>query len=356
MLSLSKRVKKNGECQWQATVRVPGQKSVSKTFETWEAAHDFGENLEREFLALAAKTAEPDLPPDLLAEDLGEVVAAFAKSKRAAKRHAGFAPTVVKNVSGCKVRDFRMRWVDEYITKMRESQSKRGAVFSFNSIFSHLCLMSLAIRWRATQLDVEAPALPNFHALFPDGYDVKRERRLAPDEERALIHHLCRRRSEEGRFLCLLVLLAIETAARLQELVLAEWSEFVIFNENGREKGFWMIPGEHTKTNRKREVPLSEKARRILRALRRLQPDGSQPIFCALRNPHHASQRFAIHAKRAGLVNFRFHDLRHEGASRMALRNPDQPYKVMRAVGHSDMATFNGYVNILPQELLDLVD
>lgn len=357
MLSLSKRVKKNGQCKWQATIRVPGQKSVSRTFEAWQQAHDFGEGIDRELQALAAKAAEPDLPPDLLAEDLGGIVAAFAKSSAARKRHAGFAPTVVRHVAGHKVGDTRMRWIDEYIKKMRKLPSKRGAPFSYNSIFSHLCLMSAAISWRALQLDVEAPAFPPFSSLFPADYDVPRHRRLAPEEQRALLRHLCRQRNEEGRFFCLLVLLAIETAARLQELMFAKWNEFVFFKDKaGNDKGIWKMPAKHTKAKKKREVPLSEKARRILRALRKLQPHDGLPLFIGLGTPRQASQRFAFHAKKAALVDFRFHDLRHEGASRMLLANPDKPYKVMRAVGHADMSTFNGYVNFLQEDLLDLVD
>ncbi|HEP6274460.1 TPA: site-specific integrase [Burkholderia vietnamiensis] len=357
MLSLSKRVKKNGQCQWQATIRVPGQNSVSKTFETWQAARDFGEGVDRELRALAAKAAEPALPPDLLAEDLGEIVAAFAKTKWASKRHPGFAPTVAKHVSGHKVGNVRLRWIDGYINKMRELPSKRGAPFSYNSIFSHLCLMSAAIDWRAAQLDVQAPVFPHFSRLFPEGYDIPRHRRLAPKEERALIQHLCGMRSEEGRFLCLLVLLAIETAARLQELMFAKWEEFHFFKDKeGKDKGTWLMPAGHTKTKKKRKVPLSEKARRILRALRRLQPDDALPMFIALGTPRQVSKRFAVHAKRAGLVDFRFHDLRHEGVTRLLLLNPGKAYKVMRAVGHSDMSTFNEYVNFESEDLLDLVD
>lgn len=357
MLSLSKRVKKNGQCQWQATIRVPGQKTVSKTFGTWQAARDFGEGVDHELRALVAKAAEPALPPDLLAEDLGEIVVAFAKSKWASKRHPGFAPTVAKHVSGHKVGDVRLRWIDEYINKMRELPSKRGAPFSHNSIFSHLCLMSAAIDWRAAQLDVQPPVFPHFSQLFPEGYDIPRHRRLAPEEERALIQRLCRQRNEEGRFLCLLVLLAIETAARLQELVFAKWGEFHFFKDKeGKDKGVWLMPAGHTKTKKKRKVPLSEKARRILRALRRLQPDDALPMFIALGTPHQVSGRFAVHAKRAGLVDFRFHDLRHEGVTRLLLLNPNQAYKVMRVVGHSDMSTFNEYVNFENEDLLDLVD
>ncbi|QJW80021.1 tyrosine-type recombinase/integrase [Burkholderia glumae] len=357
MLSLSKRVKKNGDFQWQATIRVQGQKSVSKTFETWDAAHEFGEGVERELLALAAKAAEPQSPPDLLAEDLGEIVAAFAKSKRAAKRHPGFAPTVIKQVSGVRVGEVRARWVEEYVNRMQELPSKRGAPYSCSSISSHLILMSLAIRWRAVALDVEAPAFPPYVHLFPEDHDKPRDRRLAPDEGRALLSQLSREPNKQGRLWCLLVLFAIETAARLQELMFANSDEFQIFNDkDGKEKGNWRIPREHTKTRTARDVPLSDKARRILRALRRLQPNAAKPLFIALGTPRLVSKRFAVRVRRAGIVGFRFHDLRHEGASRLALRNPDKPYMVMRAVGHSDMSTFNGYVNILPEELLSLVD
>ncbi|WP_206954133.1 tyrosine-type recombinase/integrase [Trinickia acidisoli] len=356
MLSISKRIKKNGQTQWQATVRVEGQKSVSRTFQTWDQAREFGAGLERELLALGAKAPEAELPPDLLNEDIGEIVAAFANSPRARPRHRGFAPTVVKHVSGRKVSDVRPRWVREYIERLRELPSKRRTIYSWSSISSHLILISLAIRWRAEELDVAAPPFPRFMQHFPDDHDPARERRLAPEEERALLGSLCRMRNAEGRLFCLLILLAIETAARLQELVLADWSEFHFRTVRGKERGWWLIPKEHAKTKKARLVPLTARARKILRAMRCLQPNLDKPVFVGLGTPGRVSDRFREHAKRAGLVDFRFHDLRHEGITRMVLRTPHAPYKVMRAAGHSSMDMLNRYANLLPDDLFDLVD
>lgn len=356
MLSLSKRVKKNGQCQWQATVRVPGQNSVSRTFESWQEAREFGKSLEQELTAVAALAAEPESPPDLLAEDLGHVIAAFVASRDARPRHRGFAPTVIREVSGQTVSVVRPRWVREYIERMSARLTKRGKPYSWSSISSHLTLISLAIRWRAEELDLTPPPFPRFSHLFPDDHDARRERRLAPEEERALLRHFCGMRNERGRLLCLLILFAIETAARLQELLLANSSEFVIKTVGGKERACWLIPKRHTKTKKGRLMPLSRKARRILRVLQRLQPDLGKPLFAALGSPSCVSSCFRWHAKRVGLVNFRFHDLRHEGATRLVLRRPDAPYKVMRAIGHSSMDMLNRYANLLPEELFDLVD
>ncbi|QHE11528.1 site-specific integrase [Burkholderia glumae] len=352
MLSLSERKKKNGT-SWQATVRAKGQKSVSKTFDSYEEALAFGVDIDESMRAQARREAQA-VPPSLIEEDLGELVKSFMSSKLAKTKHVSHAPTLILQVAGTKVEDVGNRWASDYVEKMRSTKSRHGRPFAYESITAQLTLLSVAIRARADDLDVAPPIFPNFRRYFPHDWSPRRDRRLERDEEMALIRHF-RCCGEKGRHMRLLVLFAIETAARLQEMIFADWSEFSFaVDQNGNSRAWWTIPKNHTKTRQSRIVPLSKKAQRILRALRLMQADGMGP-FSRMGAPSAVSWQFAYHTKRARIQGFRFHDLRHEGISRLAFQNPDAPLKVMKIVGHTSMKTFSIYVNPRAEDLLNLV-
>jgi integrase len=358
LISISKRNKKNGETVWQVTVRVRGAKSISSTFEDRKTAVDYGSEVEKGLLAQMLVPASPPKTPaeieaDFKSEELGGLVAMFAKSKRARLRHAGVAPTVIRSVGSDKVSNICNSWVEAYVDRMRKTLSKRGRPFSYNSISSQLVLISLAVRWRARTLDLTPPSFPSHTHMIPIGTDEPRERRLEPEEERLLFQWLESLPPPADKFWSLLVRLAIETAARLQELVFAEWKEFTL----QEDRAWWTIPALHTKCKKTRTVPLGKEARRIMRELATMRDAASPRVFHFFDSPRCVSQKFAAYIEATGIKGFRFHDLRHEGISRMMLGQAKMtPYHVMRAVGHSSLDMLNRYANLRGGELAELVD
>jgi integrase len=144
----------------------------------------------------------------------------------------------------------------------------------------------------------------------------------------------------------LLAKLAIETGARLQELVLAEWSEI------SDEVEFWTIPETHTKSKKERVMPLTSGAIETLRALKAIRDQADARIFHALGNPTAVSAFFHRMTQQAGLVDFRFHDLRHEAISRLVLSQRNfSVYEILQMVGHSSPTMLNRYTNLRGDEL-----
>lgn len=358
MISISKREKKNGETNYQATIRVVGAKSISRTFSDQASAEKYGEEVEKELLAqLPAPTRLPKSPEEIEKEfrdeTLTQIVQAFMKSKRARLRHRGVAPTVLRHVGGDTVASICHSWVESYVDQMRTTLSRQGRPFSYNSISSQLILISLAVRWRAQSLDLTPPPFPIHGHLVPPEADQPRDRRLEQHEERLLFQWLESLPAPANQFWSLLVRLAIETAARLQELIFAEWKEFTFQGD----RAWWTIPAFHTKCKKTRTVPLGKKARLILRELTELRDAASPRVFHFFDSPAWVSNNFAAHIEAAGIEGFRFHDLRHEGISRMMLGQARMtPYHVMRAVGHSSLDMLNRYANLRGGELAELVD
>jgi len=146
--------------------------------------------------------------------------------------------------------------------------------------------------------------------------DNGRTRRVSPAEIEALC--LITGSAELSSF----IRLAVETAMRRSELCGLRWEHVDLLARTAHLA--------HTKNGYARDVPLSSRAVELLRALpRRL--DGR--VF-GLR-PDSVTQAFERAARRAGIDQLRFHDLRHEATSRLA--DVLQAHELAKVTGHRDM-------------------
>lgn len=211
--------------------------------------------------------------------------------------------------------------------------------------------MSQVYRWRADELDLAITETPFSTSVLPKQWNEHRERRLSAEEEGLLMGRV--RRSEmraRVNWRCLIAL-ALETGARLQELILAEWKEF------NHETRVWSIPAAHTKSKKARSIPLSKRALLALRVIQLYRNAADPRPFHRFKTPSSASCCFRKLKHEAGIGDFRFHDFRHEAISRMVLhRRQISVYEIMRIVGHSSLEMMNRYANLRAEELVDRFD
>lgn len=129
-----------------------------------------------------------------------------------------------------------------------------------------------------------------------------------------------------------LVILAVDTAMRMGEILQLEWSDIDL------DSGVITVRSETTKTKRSRKVPITTRARLELAAL---PPD----------RPFHLNscyKAFKTACERAAINDLNFHDLRHTATTRMI--RAGIPYmEVMKITGHRQMKTFLRYLN--PEDL-----
>ena len=116
------------------------------------------------------------------------------------------------------------------------------------------------------------------------------------------------------------------------------------------DKGIATIAGENAKTRRTRHVPLNSEALGILRAWK---PGYAGPD--ALLFPSEGGNRFnntkkAWHGllRLAQISNFRWHDMRHHFASRLAMAGIDLN-TIRELLGHSDYAMTLRYAHLAPE-------
>jgi integrase/recombinase XerD len=141
--------------------------------------------------------------------------------------------------------------------------------------------------------------------------------------------------------------MAVATGLRSAELLTLKWSQVDLDRRELRL--------EETKSKRPRIVPLSDRAVAIFVATRYL--DRGPFVFT---NPvtgrpyRNLCGSFHAACRRAGIADFRFHDLRHTFAS-WAVQNGMDLYRLSRILGHSTLQMTTRYAHLATDQLHEAV-
>lgn len=143
--------------------------------------------------------------------------------------------------------------------------------------------------------------------------------------------------------------LAVNTGCRKGELLGLEWTRVNLHDRYIR------LDGNHTKSGKRRFVPLTEEARQALlnRARFRAEHCPASPWVFAHKDGsrieavHHG---FSSLCKRAGITDFRIHDLRHTCASWLV--SAGIPLReVQELLGHGSIQMTERYAHLSPENL-----
>jgi integrase len=207
--------------------------------------------------------------------------------------------------------------------------------------------MSGIYKWYASDYEIVPPSGLFSTKHIPRGWNVKRNRRLSQSEYQLIVDALRDGRNKDAQHLKLLIDLALETGARMNEMISAELHEFDLDNF------LWRIPEDHTKSKTSRNVPLSDAACLIIEQLNQLRPPTSSRLFSCFKSSVIVSMRFFSLFKRLKINDLRFHDLRHEAISRMVLHCRNlSVYEIMEIVGHKSIDMLQRYANLRPEEMI----
>lgn len=169
-----------------------------------------------------------------------------------------------------------------------------------------------------------------------------RERRLERGELDGL-RTACK--TAANRLLLDAIHLAIETGMRRGELLAIRWKHVNL------DTGVLHIP--ITKTGMPRTIPLTERAREILRERKSLAADDERAFLTSANGFRLAWERCKRRAERAGcggIYSLRFHDLRHEAVSRFFEMGLN-PAEVASISGHKDLRMLMRYTHLKPEIL-----
>jgi integrase len=164
-----------------------------------------------------------------------------------------------------------------------------------------------------------------------------RDRRLNGDEEQKLLMA-----ADAGRspYMRPLIILAIETAMRQGELLSLTWTDIDL------DKRIAHL--NMTKNGESRDVPLSSRALVALAELKQLQVDSR-----VVPSTKSGVQQAWLHLReRAGIPDLHFHDLRHEGVSRLLERGLNV-IETATISGHKELRMLQRYSHLRACDLVD---
>jgi integrase len=170
--------------------------------------------------------------------------------------------------------------------------------------------------------------VPNFPRIKPSR---SRNRWLTFEEEERLVNAAASHLKPIIRF-------AVDTGGRRSELFRLDWRYVDLANKR--------VTFIQTKNGEDRTVRLSERACATLKAL---GPKSSGPVFTfagkALKG---IKSSFDTAREKAGIEDFRFHDLRHTFASRL-VQGGVPLYNVMHLTGHKSLEMVQRYAHLAPE-------
>jgi integrase len=331
-------IEKRGQYQFRAKVRKQGYRAVSKTFNSRKEAEKWARSVESEIdrgSFIPSDAAHRTTMRIMLERYRDEVLPTKSKGgkpemARLNRLIDAFGDLSVAALDSAHVSSFRDQRLQEEHSSHQTVKHELGLL---NRILKH-CQIDWGIHLPhgVVTANVRNPPLP-----------TGRDRRLTGDEEEKLLERAQQAKSKDIQNI---IIIAIETAARRGEIFDMRWQHIDL------QKCTWHIP--ITKTGVPRTVPLSSRARQVLRSI----PQRLDGKVWSLKHPESITKAFVrlCTLSRKGnkqveqFQDLKFHDLRHEGTSRLFEKGLNI-MEVASITGHRDLRCLHRYTHLRAEDL-----
>jgi integrase len=349
MASIRKRINKDGTASYRVDIRLKGHPAERATFKRLTDAKAWIQNTEsaiREGRYFKARESQKHTVSDMLDRYQREVVPLTVKSAKEQTLLAGYFEFFNDEIGAYTLADTTPAMISQCRDKLLTEKSPRtkqplapATVLRYMSGLSRV--FTTAINdwgWLddTPMRKVKKPALPRGRVRFlsedttaPDGNKI--------DGERTRLLQACEESS--NAYLYPVVVLALSTGMRQGEIMGLTWDDVDL--HQGR------ATLHETKNGERRVVPLTGKPLELLKAhakVRRLDtallfPGKNPQKPVDLRAPWEAA------LKKAGIEDFRFHDLRHSAASYLAM-NGASLAEIAEVLGHKTLQMVKRYSHL----------
>jgi len=249
----------------------------------------------------------------------------FQKSYIGSKRF--FIKHIVETFGDLRVRDLNARIVEQWQT-MRLEHSKPATVNRITSCLRHM--ITQGQKWEM----VEEETAKHIKSVKLLKEDNKRLRFLTIEECQKLID-CC------ADHLKPIVTVALNTGMRKSEILNLKWEQVDL------EHGFILLDEDITKNGERREIPINTTLEYLFNEI----PHSIESLYVFTDkdgNPYkEVKHSFSTALKRAGISNFRLHDLRHTFASHLVMAGIDLT-SVKELLGHKDIKMTLRYAHLAP--------
>lgn len=333
MATIRKLKRKNTSTPWQAIIRRKGHRPKYRQFRTKKEATSWAQ---AEEAAIDGGAASLEV---LRRMEVSEFLGLYRE--HFPERITRTADTNLRALAALghhRVLDLQTR---DLITYAKERKKTVGPA----TIAGEISILSAVYRRLAVHFGVTLrnPAKEARPALSEEALiarSTERKRRPSAEELERLVAFF-----RDNRFQLIplheIIAFAVETAMRLSEITRITWPDF---DAEARTVVIRQRKDPKNKQNRDEVIPLSPQAVEIIER----QPRRRIEIF-----PHKAksiSTAFTRACIRLHIEDLNFHDLRHEGVSRLFERGLSIP-EVALISGHRDWRSLKRYTNLKPEDV-----
>ena len=242
-----------------------------------------------------------------------------------------------------RLREFTYQLVEQFQTDLMAKQQEKKS-------FQHLkpatvnkgigilkAMLKKAVDWSLLDESIHKTISKVKH--LPE--NNKRLRYLTTEEAASLV-------SQCDQHLKPVVTFALNTGCRLGEILSLKWDQVDL------KHGFILL--DITKTDSRREIPINATLKGVLQGLTRrldvpyvfFEPTTGKPF-------QRLKRSFPTALKRAGIRDFKFHDLRHTFASHLVMSGIDIT-TVSRLLGHKSLTMTLRYAHLAPNHVVKALD
>lgn len=323
-------IRQQKNTRWQAIIRRRGFKMLTKTFSTQEHALMWARYIESEIdRGIFVDRSEAERT------SMGELFDRYEREITPHKKSAGRERNRLKLLKKTYANFTASSIQRQHIAAFRDQRISEG--ISGATVIKELNLLSHVIDTAIREWGF--PLQSNPAKLIRKPKPAKsRERRLSINEEEVLLA-CCR--CSRSILLESIVILAIETCMRLSELLDLHWDDVDL-----KKRVLYL---HISKNGEGRTVPLSGVAIRVLSLIPR--QINNKKVFWRWSSTsgfQHSWRRAVINAK---IKDLRFHDLRHEGISRMFEKGFSLA-EVALISGHKTWSMLRRYTHLKAEDLV----
>jgi integrase len=339
MASIRERTDADGKTKWHVQVRLKNHPPQTQSFARKSDAKIWAEEIER-----SIRTGRFTTLNYAQKKTIAELFAVFKSDymrKSRTKDYTQILDWWEAEIGKYLLIDVKAPVIQKLVSKLANTpvgkkKKKRAVSTTIRYLAVLSCAMTVAVEnleWldRSPISGVKKPAAA--HGKIP---------RVLSHVERG--HLLQAVKASENKYLVDIVLIALRTGMRRSEIMKLRWNDFE-WNQ-----GHALIIVRETKNKKQRVVPLVRDAHQVIRDRYDLLAKGSVnddllfPGSNSDAKPVHFRTAWNTALRRAGIKNFRFHDLRHTAASRFASLGYSLA-QIAEILGHVDLRSTQIYTH-----------
>ena len=273
-------------------------------------------------------------------KELAQGYLKWAERQRSYKSKKGFVLQLVDVFGNLKLREFNTRLIEQFQSERmqkgrKEKGNKPATINRFVATIKHM--FTKASEWEMVEEEV-----------------LKRVRKVKLlEENNRRLRYLSQEKCQELINSCdphvrPIVITALNTGMRKQEILGLRWEQVDLKN------GFILL--DITKNGDRRETPINDTLRRTLQGITR-RLDVPYVFYDSKTGQRYQSVKksFATACRKAKIINFTFHDLRHCFASFLIMAGIDLT-TVKELLGHKDIKMTLRYAHLAPAHKVKAVD